>query len=156
MGTVANAVRWREASLAEERQRRQTAIKEYLQRLQDKVQPTCVVLFGSVAKGTDRVESDLDFVVVGGQLPKRLFDRLDVLAKLKWGIPVSIDVFPYTGSEFEGMLDNQHVTALDCMYEGIPLHGEAYFKRLHARFEELVKQGWHRTKCVWTNTPEKP
>lgn len=156
MGAIAAAVQWREPSLAEERQRRQKAVDEFTRRLKDNVRPTCIIVFGSVAKGTDRIESDLDIVVIGGTLPARIFDRLDNLARLKRGIPVSIDAFPYTESEFEHMLENKHVTALDCMYEGKPLHGEDFFKRLRVRFDEMAKRGLRRTDCAWLTRPETP
>jgi len=102
-----------------------------------------------MARGTDRVESDVDLVVIGGKLPERIFDRLDVLARLEWGIPVSIDAFPYTEAEFERMLDNLHVTALECIHHGIPLHGEEYFDRLRPKFEAYVARGLRRGKAAW-------
>jgi predicted nucleotidyltransferase len=113
------------------------------------IQPTCVILFGSMAKATDRIESDVDMVVVGGDLPQDISERLLRIGRLKWGIPVSIDAFPYTEAEFERMLDDLHVTALDCMYEGIPLHGQEYFDRLKSRFDGYVRRGLRRDKVAW-------
>jgi hypothetical protein len=95
-------------------------------------------------------------VVIGGPLPEKIFDRLDLLARLKRGIPVSIDAFPYTEAEFERMLDNLHVTALDCMYEGIPLHGKDYFERLRPKFDEYVARGLRRGKAAWYFEKKKP
>ena len=149
MGTLIAPVQWRETSLAEERQHRQKAIDEFTRRLKEDVRPTCIILFGSAATGRDRIESDLDIVVIGGKLPEKTFDRLDYLARLKRGIPVSIDAFPYTEAEFERMLDDLHVTALDCMREGVPLHGKEYFDRLRPKFEEYVALGLRRDKVAW-------
>ena len=102
-----------------------------------------------MAKGTDRIESDLDVVVIGGDLPVKVSDRLRLVGRLKWGIPVSIDAFPYAIAEFERMLDNRHVTALDCMYEGVPLHGKEYFDRLRPKFDEYVARGLRRGQAAW-------
>lgn len=149
MGAVAAPVQWRELDLAEERRRRRDALDEFTRRLREQVEPTCIILFGSVAKGSDRIESDLDVVVVGGKLPEKISERLRFVARLKRGIAVSIDSFPYTESEFEQMLDDRHVTALDCMYEGVPLHGQDYFERLRPKFEAYVARGLKRDKVAW-------
>ncbi|MBI3764415.1 MAG: nucleotidyltransferase domain-containing protein [Chloroflexi bacterium] len=106
-------------------------------------------MFGSMAKNTDRIESDVDIVIVGGDLPDNLSQRLRLVGELKFGIPVSIDAFPYTEAEFERMLDNLHVTALDCLYEGVPLHGKEYFDRLLPKFEAYVARGLRRDKIAW-------
>ncbi len=156
MGQTIAPVRIRPPTLAERRDLRRAAVQTLTQRIVAEIHPICVIVFGSVAKNVDEIDSDVDLVIVGGDLPADIFDRMGLLQRLTRKLGVPFDIFPYTETEFEGMLDNKHVTALDCMYEGIPLHGEAYFKRLHARFEELVNQGWHRTKCAWTNKPEKP
>jgi predicted nucleotidyltransferase len=156
MGQTTAPVRIKLPTLAERRKLRRTAVQTLVKRIISEIHPTCVILFGSVAKNTDKIDSDVDIVVVGGDLPSNIFDRIGQLQRLTRRLGVPFDIFPYTEAEFEKMLDNKHVTALDCMYEGIPLHGKAYFKRLHKRFDELVKQGWHRTKCTWTMHPEKP
>jgi predicted nucleotidyltransferase len=154
MGSIAHAIQWREPSLVDERQRRAAALKEFTQRLRQTVQPTCVILFGSVARGADRVESDLDLIVIGGQLPAGLFERLDVMSKLKRGLPVAIDAFPYTELEFEQMLDNLHVTALEAMRDGRPLEGEGYFARMRVKFDGLVKRGLSRSRQAWSLPPQ--
>ncbi len=46
---------------AEERRRRRNGLTEYVPRWQS-LQPTATVLFGSVGRGADRIESDLDRV----------------------------------------------------------------------------------------------
>src|SRR3990170_890526 len=128
MGPTTYAIRFREPpTLEEQRAQRGAATREFVQRLKTTVRPTCIILFGSVARGADTVASDLDFVVIGGQLPQLMFDRLDILAKLKRGIRSSIDAFPYTEAEFEQMLDNTNLLALESVHEGRPLHGDAYF-----------------------------
>jgi predicted nucleotidyltransferase len=149
MRTTANAVQWREYTLAEARARRQDALQKFTQSVIENVQPACIILFGSSAKGMDQVGSDLDLVIVGGKLPRSMLERLRHIGRLKWDLPVSIDAFPYTEAEFEQMLDNLHVTALDCMYEGVPLYGQNYFERLRPKFNAYVARGLRKGKAAW-------
>jgi len=149
MGPSDTQLRYREPTLTEDRALRQSAAQEYTRRLVEELYPVGVILFGSNARSTDRIGSDLDIVIVGGDLPAPISERLRKVARLKWGIPFSIDAFPYTEAEFERMLDNLHVTALDCMYEGIPLHGKEYFERLRPKFEAYVARGLRRGKSAW-------
>lgn len=130
--------------------------QEYARRLAEALMPTCVILFGSVARGTDSERSDLDLVVIGGDLPQDIFDRMGCVNKVTRGIRTPADIFPYTEAEFERMLDNLHVTALDCMYEGIPLHGQEYFDRLRPKFDEYVARGLRRAKAAWLFDKKKP
>ena len=85
-----------------------------------------------------------------------MFDRLDVLAKLKRDIRSSIDAFPYTEAEFEQMLDNTNLLALESMHEGRPLHGEAYFNRLRTKFDALARRGLRRVKYGWDTRLKTP
>jgi len=150
-------IQWHEPSLTEECERRRLALTQYTERLKDAIHPTCIILFGSVARGTDKVWSDLDVVIVGGSLLDKLFERLRVVRRLKRGLPASIDAFPYTEAGFERMTENAHLTALESIRHGGPLHGEAYFQRLRVKFNRLVaKQGWRRTNLGWTVVPQTP
>ncbi len=150
MDQTAPALQWRESTLPEERQQRSQALTEYMRRLTAAVQPSCIILFGSVARGTDRISSDIDLIVIGGQLPARMFDRLDTVNRLKRGLPVSMDVFPYTEAEFAQMLDELHVTALEAMHDGVPLLGEAYFAKMRSKYEASIRQGLTRTSTAWS------
>ncbi len=80
---------------------REDAIREIVRRLVEYYQPERVYLIGSAARGEDRPESDLDFVVVlpddaprekviGGQIHRRLR-----------GLPPAVDVIPFRRSTFE-------------------------------------------------------
>ena len=153
MGKVAFAVQWRELTLSEERQRRQHALTEYVRRLKAAVQPICIILFGSMARGTDRVSSDVDLIVIGDQFPERMFDRLDLVNQLKRGLPVSIDVFPYTVAEFDWRLDDLQVTALEALRDGVALSGEAHLAKLRTKYQTLVQNGLSRTAEAWSFQP---
>ena len=153
MGEIASRIQWHELTLSEERQRRQQALTEYVQRLTTAVQPICVILFGSVARGTDRVFSDIDLVVIGNQFPERMLDRLDTVNRLKRGLPVSIDVFPYTAAEFDQMLEDLYVTALEALRDGVALSGEAHLAHLRTKYQTLLQNGLRRTAVAWSSQP---
>ena len=156
MRSAAPAIQWREYTLVEARARRQEALQKFSQNVIESLQPACIILFGSSAKGTDQVGSDLDVVVVGGKLPVSTSERMRCIGRLKWDLPVSIDTFPYTETEFEQMLENLHVTALDCMSEGVPLHGQDYFERLRPKFNAYVERGLKKGKAAWFFEKKKP
>jgi predicted nucleotidyltransferase len=80
---------------------REDTIREIVRRLVEYYQPERVYLIGSTARGEDRPDSDLDFVVVlpddaprekviGGQIHQRLR-----------GVPAAVDVIPFRRSTFE-------------------------------------------------------
>lgn len=80
---------------------RKEIVREVVARLIDYYRPERIYLIGSTARGDDRPDSDLDFVVVlpddaprekvvGGQVHQRLR-----------GIPASVDVVPFRRSTFE-------------------------------------------------------
>jgi len=112
-----------------------------------------VILYGSVAQDTDILDSDVDIVVISDELPKDIFERLGRLRSVyrTW---VPIEPLGYTSNEFEYMLENRHVTALEALAFGRPLHGETYFNHLKARFNEMVHQGLRRVPGAWTMQAE--
>ncbi len=154
MGRAIPSIRDDERELAGERRilRRKTA-KEFARTTAAELHPVCIILFGSTAKGMDSLESDVDVIVVGGQIPQDRSARNRQVYRLRPRAGAPMDVFAYTEAEFERMLDNCHVTALDAMFEGKPLYGKRYFNRLRKRFDELAQAGWHRTNCTWTDRP---
>jgi len=155
MGRVISSVRHDEPELARERSllRRKTA-KQFTRLAVAELQTRCVILFGSTAKGTDGLDSDVDVIVIGGQLPADYFARGIRVNRLRPKRGAPMNVFAYSEDEFERMLANCHVTALDAMYEGIPLYGKRYFNRLKRKFDDLVKAGWRRTRAAWIRVPE--
>jgi len=80
---------------------REDTTREVVRRLVEYYAPERVYLIGSTARGEDRPDSDLDFVVVlpddaprekviGGQIHQRLR-----------GVPAAVDVAPFRRSTFE-------------------------------------------------------
>jgi uncharacterized protein len=64
--------------------------------------PEKIILFGSLARGQEDEESDVDLIVVY-QTSKRFMDRLRDLY-LAWNIPRAVDILAYTPEEFDQMM----------------------------------------------------
>ncbi len=64
--------------------------------------PWKIILFGSLARGREDEESDVDLIVVY-DTPKRFMDRLEELY-LAWNIPRAVDILAYTPEEFDRMM----------------------------------------------------
>ena len=125
-----------------------SALSQYAGKITEALKPQCVILYGSLAKDTYTTASDIDLVVISQHLPEHFFDRLKVLQELN-NTPCSIDAFGYTAEEFQNMLDQGHVTALDALADGIPVHGKEYYMQLQEIFQEMVNRGLHRSSCTW-------
>jgi len=136
---------------AERRRLRRKVARQFAARVVEAYHPACIILYGSVARDADTLDSDVDLIVIGGDLPSDPFDRLGALMRLN-GTIVPIEPLGYSEAEFERMLARLHVTALEALEFGIPLYGESYFVRLKEQFERLKAQGLHRTSNAWTMT----
>ena len=81
---------------------RDEAIVAITRKLVEVCAPVRVYLFGSVARGDDGPDSDLDFlVVVPDDAPEELF-RSGMISRALWGIPYAADAIPWRQSDFEG------------------------------------------------------
>lgn len=125
-----------------------SALAAYTATVVNRLQPESVILYGSLARGTYTNLSDIDLVVITQLLPDYFMDRLDLLQRLNQHLG-PIEALGYTRSEFEYMLQRGHVTALDAVADGVPLHGEEYFRQLKTVFEDMVRRGLRRTTCAW-------
>lgn len=84
---------------------RDASIREAVQRLVEYFHPEQIYLFGSTARGEDRPDSDLDFLVV---LPDTAPPHLLASGKeyeLFSGLPVAVEVVPWRRSGFEARRD---------------------------------------------------
>lgn len=95
-------------TLVERKHLRRIAAREYTERAVEILRPVCVILYGSVAQDTDVLDSDVDIIVIGDELPDDILDRLGQLRSVyrTW---VPIEPLGYTSSEFERMLENRHL-----------------------------------------------
>ena len=120
----------------------------YVKNLVARLETECVVLYGSLARGTYNTASDIDLVVLSEHLPDGFHERLARLQELN-SARRAIDAFGYTGEEFEAMLRRGHVTALDAVADGVPLYGVPYFSKVRLIYDELVRRGLRRSPCSW-------
>jgi len=125
-----------------------TALAGYTATVVKRLQPECVILYGSLARGTYTNLSDIDLVVIAQLLPDYFMDRLDLLQRLNQGLG-PIEALGYTRAEFEDMLQRGHVTALDALADGVPVYGDRYFGRLREVFQDMVRLGLRRSTCSW-------
>lgn len=128
------------------------AIKEeldgYCNNVIDRFNPTCIILYGSRAKGTFTNTSDIDIIVISNNF------EYDFLSRIKHLIEVNESILPieplgYTETEFETMLQSCKITPLDAVKEGLALYGEDYFNNLKKKFRELQKIGLYKGEKSW-------
>ena len=118
----------------------------------DAYEPDCIILFGSVARQSHTQDSDIDVVVIGGDLPADHRTRFRLLMRLRPRF-APLQIQTYTRAEWERMLVHKHVTVLDALRDGVPLHGELLFKRWQQQFERWQALGLRRTDCSWIVPP---
>lgn len=86
-------------------ERRKKELIEKLPRILEevkKLQPLKVILFGSLARGDVRGESDIDLLVIARDLPERFLDRLSLVCE-SLDLPGDVDILLYTPEEIERM-----------------------------------------------------
>jgi len=127
----------------------QSEIKQFCKRVKRTFQPGCIILHGSIARGTNTRFSDIDIVIISDRLSENFFERAYKLNQLRDGA-APIEVVGYTLAEWEQMMEQLHLTVLETLHWGIPLHGEALFERWQARLEEWKSIGLCREEMSWS------
>jgi predicted nucleotidyltransferase len=80
---------------------RQDTVREIVRRLVEYYQPERIYLIGSTARGEDRPDSDLDFVVVlPDDAPREKVIGGHIHQRLR-GVSAAVDVIPFRRSTFE-------------------------------------------------------
>ncbi|MHA1210617.1 MAG: nucleotidyltransferase domain-containing protein [Candidatus Freyarchaeota archaeon] len=130
------------------------AVKSYVNLIVEKFKVRCIILWGSRARGDHTPHSDYDIIIIA-DFKENFLQRLKTLIDLTPPQP-NIEVFGYTPQEFETMFQRGNVTALDAIYEGIPLYGEEYFKKYGKKLRELFDKGLERTTCTWKLPKHQP
>ena len=78
-----------------------------------------VILFGSLATGRPVPGSDADLLIIVRRSARPFLDRM--AAYLPTGLPVPVDVFPYTREEIERMSAEGNPFIRSALAGGIPL-----------------------------------
>jgi predicted nucleotidyltransferase len=129
-----------------------TEIEDFCKKAIERFRPACIILHGSIARGTYTGRSDVDLIIIGGQLNPNFLKRLSEINKLQDG-KTPFEVLGYTLEEWEEMMSYFHLTTLEALQWGIPLHGETHFAQWHARFEHWKSLGLQRGKTSWYIPP---
>jgi len=127
-------------------------ISKYIETIKKNLEPLCIILFGSVARGDYNERSDIDLVIISNSFPKNSLKRLKLLMDLIGNL-TPIEPFGYTDEEFKNMIEKRHLTALFAMEEGIALYGTKYFKKLRKQYNIMKKRtGLVLEDCIWVTT----
>lgn len=116
-----------------------TDIKDFTKKVVKNLEPKCIILFGSLARGDFNERSDVDIIIISPNLPKSYFERAELLYSLIRA-SASIDPIGYTPNEFVNMIKKRHCTSLFAMEEGKPLFGKKYFSFLIKTHNEIFKK----------------
>jgi predicted nucleotidyltransferase len=69
-------------------------VPEVVSRIVDGFDPRRIILFGSVARGDEGPDADIDLLVVFDEIEGRRHDAAVSLLRRLRGLPVAVDVFP--------------------------------------------------------------
>lgn len=122
--------------------------EEYARAVAATYRPDCIILFGSVARNTHTPHSDIDIIVIGGDLPASPRERFLRLIRLRPRF-APIQVQSFTRAEWDHMLAAKHVTVLEALQDGRPLHGRRLFRLWRREFERWLALGLQRMDSTW-------
>jgi|GEM_PF-754094 len=122
--------------------------EEYAASLVSAYAPDCIILFGSVARQEQAPDSDIDILVIGGNLPENQRQRFRLLMRLRPRF-APIQVQSFSRAEWERMVTVRHVTILEALNDGVALYGQRLFGRWRRQFERWQQLGLRRERCAW-------
>lgn len=124
-------------------------VRKYVKKLLKSMKARAVVMYGSVAKGTYGVGSDIDLLVVADDAPKQFLKRLSFLNELNT-TSAPIEVIAYTTKEFGEMIRRGHPSIFDALEESIVLYDDGLFGQMKEKFLSLKRKlGWIRIEDGW-------
>ncbi len=101
--------------------------------------PKCIILYGSFARGDFNERSDIDLIIIAPNLPKSFYYRSLMLSVFNETLD-PIDFLGFTPEEFIHMIEKRNCTALFAMEEGKPLYGAKYFNFLKVKYEQIKQK----------------
>lgn len=100
------------------------ALGGYLEWLKRNFEPKLVILFGSYADGTFRMDSDVDILVVASRLPES-----NARMRLRqFDFPAPLQPFPYSPEEFLERCRNDDAIVYSALTEGQILYIDPEFR----------------------------
>ena len=119
-------------------------IEQFCMRVEEAFQPDCIILHGSIARGTYTHSSDIDFIVIGKRLPENFFERAYQLNRLRDGT-TPIEVVGYTLAEWQSIkvLDSQRGIFLPMLNNASGIVSFMVFSKTDKNVSHQVKKGRH-------------
>jgi len=122
-------------------------LREFLENFFNLYSAEFIILFGSSAIGKFNYRSDLDLLIVTNSLKEDYFDRLYQIQLITSS---GIDFFLYTPIEFEIMISNLRLIAIEAISTGIIIYDKGKGKKYKKYFNNLLEknkiqkleQGW--------------
>jgi len=114
-------------------------IKKFCKNIIKVMQPNCIILYGSLARGDYNERSDVDLIVISSKLPKNYYKRAELLFNMVETLD-PIEPLGFTPDEFINMIKNRHCTSLFAMKEGKALYGKDYFLFLKEIHKKIINQ----------------
>jgi predicted nucleotidyltransferase len=109
-----------------------------------------IILFGSSAKGTYNYRSDLDLLIITNSLKGNFFERLSAMQEIT---PGAIDFFIYNLDEFEKMVEDFNLVALEALGTGILIYDMGRGQTFIAHIKNLIKNHTiKKLRCGWEIT----
>jgi predicted nucleotidyltransferase len=99
----------------------ETIVKAVVERIVAEVHPTRIILFGSVARHEESIESDIDLLVV---MPEGIHKRQtaqELYRRLR-GLPVPVDILVTTETDLDHQKDNPGLIYRTILQEGRELY----------------------------------
>ena len=99
--------------------------------------PSAIILYGSLARGDYKKGSDIDIIVIADNLPPKFTDRIEFLLSFSAGGP--IEPRGYTPEEFLKMIEEAYGAILDAIAYGIVLYDRDFIKKAKELFRKTVR-----------------
>jgi len=115
-------------------------LREYVERVSQKVRLHAAILFGSRARGDHGPWSDYDLLLIG-DFEEPYLDRLKTLLDLTEGIRIPIEPHPYTLEEALRMLERGNPSIVDAVEEGRPILVGEDWEKILERYRSMRRRG---------------
>jgi len=121
-------------------------IEGVLEELRKRIRVEAAIVFGSWARSGGGEWSDIDLLIISSDASNiNILDRFTISAEFR---RKNIDIFIYTYTELNNMVDKGNPIALSALIEGIPIISNKEIEKLKEKASKMYK----RTGRAWTAT----